>query len=126
VRVSAPALLAGYFWWRGDRLAVVLMVAWVGMSLNNVSVCIHDATMMVLPLFGDDGWGAGHDWRFILGELGWLEHTDSIAALARLAAVAASPLAWAWPGWFAREDLRPISRGGDAGVQWAGLPRRLR
>ena len=126
VQVSAPALLVGYFWWRGDRLAVVLMVAWVGMSLNNVSVYIHDATRMVLPLFGDDGSGAGHDWRFILGELGWLEHTDSIAVLVRLAAVAAFTLAVGLAGWFARQDLGPAAPDDDAGVEWAGLPRRYR
>lgn len=111
VQVAAPAGLAAYFLWRDDRPAVVLMVAWLGMSLNNVSVYIHDATRMVLPLFGDDGSGAGHDWRFILGELGWLGHTDSIATLVRLASVAAFIASVALACWFAREDLGPtVSR----------------
>ena len=35
--------LAAYFWWRRDRFAVILMVAWAAESLNNVSVYIGDA-----------------------------------------------------------------------------------
>ena len=49
-----------------DRFAVILMVAWAAESLHNVSVYIGDAQVMVLPLFGDDGSGAGHDWHNIL------------------------------------------------------------
>jgi len=79
LQVAAPLGLAGYFWWRRDELAVILMVAWAGESLHNVSVYIGDAEVMVLPLFGDDGSGAGHDWHNILGQMGWLDATDPIA-----------------------------------------------
>ena len=134
LQVAAPAALAGYFWWRRDRFAVVLLVAWTGMSLNNVSVYIHDATRMVLPLFGDDGSGAGHDWHNILGALGWLEHTDTIAWLVRLLAVLAFAGALGCAGWFARSDLQPPSSddgrdrhgGAEASTEWSHLPRRMR
>ncbi len=79
LQVAAPLGLAGYFWWRRDEFAVILMVAWAAESLHNVSVYIGDAEVMVLPLFGDDGSGAGHDWHAILGDLGWLGATDQIA-----------------------------------------------
>ena len=59
------------------------MLAWAAESLNNVSVYIYDATRMVLPLLGDDGSGAGHDWHNILARLGLLEHTDGIAYTVR-------------------------------------------
>ena len=134
LQLAAPAALAGYFWWRRDRFAVVLLVAWTGMSLNNVSVYIQDATRMQLALFGDDGSGAGHDWRNILGDLGWLEQTDTIAWLVRLLAVLAFAGALGLAGWFARSDLR--TTGSDAGpdeqvepeaiTEWSHLPRRTR
>ena len=124
VQIAAPAALAGYFRWRRDRLAVVLMVAWVGMSLNNVSVYIHDATRMQLALFGDDGSGAGHDWRNILGDLGWLEHTDTITGLVRFGSVVAFLGALGLAAWFAREDLGPTRSQGGPLAEWDHLPRR--
>ena len=103
LQVAAPLALAAYFLYRSDRFAVVLMVAWAAESLNNVSVYIGDAQVMVLPLFGDDGSGAGHDWHNILGRLDLLESTDTIARTTQLGSVllfvAALGLA-AW--WFVR------------------------
>ena len=51
LQVAAPLGLGGYFLWRRDRFAVILMIAWAAESLNNVSVYMYDATRMVLPLF---------------------------------------------------------------------------
>ena len=79
LQVAAPLLLAGYFWWRRDQFAVVLMVAWAAENLHNVSVYIADAQVMILPLFGDDGSGAGHDWHNILLELNALAAADQLA-----------------------------------------------
>jgi hypothetical protein len=36
---------------------------------------------MVLPLFGDDGSGAGHDWHNVLGAFGLLQQIDVLAGL---------------------------------------------
>ena len=93
LQVAAPLGLAAYFWRRREGFAVVLMVAWAAESLNNVSVYVGDAQRMVLPLFGDDGSGAGHDWHNILGRLGLLPQTDLLAALARGGSVALFALA---------------------------------
>jgi hypothetical protein len=85
LQVAVPLAFAAYFFWaRHDRFAVVLMLAWGAESLNNVSVYIYDATRMVLPLLGDDGSGAGHDWHNILSRLGLLEHTDGITYTVRI------------------------------------------
>lgn len=83
LQVAAPLGLGGYFWWRRDSFAAILMIAWAAESLNNVSVYVADAQIMMLPLFGDDGSSAGHDWHNILGTLGWLQSTDAIANLVR-------------------------------------------
>jgi hypothetical protein len=87
MQVAAPLGLGGYFWWRRDSLAAILMVAWAAESLNNVSVYVGDAQVMVLPLFGDDGSGAGHDWHNILSATGLLASTDTIATMVRTASV---------------------------------------
>ncbi len=83
MQVGLPLALGAYFLWRRDRMAVVLMLAWAAESLNNVSVYIYDATRMELPLVGDDGSGAGHDWHNILSRFGALSHTDAIAYTVR-------------------------------------------
>ena len=87
LQVAAPLALGGYFWWRKDRFAVILCAAWAAENLDNVSVYIGDAQRMVLPLFGDDGSGSGHDWHNILRDLGWLNATDAIANAVRAASV---------------------------------------
>ena len=87
LQVAAPFGLAAYFWWRRDWFAVILLIAWAAESLNNVSVYLGDAQRMVLPLFGDDGSGAGHDWHNILRDLGWLGATDQLANVVRTASV---------------------------------------
>jgi len=87
MQVTAPLLLGVYFWWRRDHLAVILMLAWSAENLHNVSVYIADAQVMLLPLFGDDGSGAGHDWHNILLALNALEATDQLALAVRTASI---------------------------------------
>jgi hypothetical protein len=87
LQVAAPLGLTAYFWWRRDRFAVIVMIAWAAESLNNVSVYVGDAQRMVLPLFGDDGSGAGHDWHNILRGAGLLGSTDTIARSVHVASV---------------------------------------
>ena len=86
-QVAAPLALGGYFWWRRDSLAAILMIAWSAENLHNVSVYIADAQVMILPLFGDDGSGAGHDWHNILLELNALEATDQLALVVKTGSV---------------------------------------
>lgn len=110
VQVAAPMALASYFWWRGDRLGAALLLGWLGMSLHNVAVYVGDAQRMVLPLFGDDGSGAGHDWHNILGALGLLQQTDVLAGLVTAAAALAFLGSLGLVAWWAWQDLRPAPR----------------
>ena len=112
MQVAVPLLLGFYFLWRRDRMAVALMVAWAAESLNNVSVYMYDAARMALPLVGDDGSGAGHDWRNIFTRLGLLEHTDVIAYTVRglSAAMFAAALGLAVWWWIKARDNRAESR----------------
>ncbi len=87
LQVAAPLALGGYFWWRRDSLAAILMIAWSAENLHNVSVYIADAQVMILPLFGDDGSGAGHDWHNILLALNALGATDQLAVVVKTGSV---------------------------------------
>jgi hypothetical protein len=88
MQVALPLAACAYFAHRRDSFAAIVTLAWAAESLNNVSVYVYDATRMVLPLFNDDGSGAGHDWHNILGELGLLGSTDAVAYLVRGLSVA--------------------------------------
>jgi len=61
---------------------------------------------MALPLFGDDGSGAGHDWHNILGRLGLLESTDAVARVIQLGSVLLFVAALGLAAWWC---LRPAS-----------------
>ena len=87
LQVAAPLALGGYFLWRRDSLAAILMIAWSAENLHNVSVYVADAQVMILPLFGDDGSGAGHDWHNILLALNALEATDQLALVVKTLSV---------------------------------------
>ena len=87
LQVAAPLALGGYFWWRRDSLAAILMIAWSAENLHNVSVYIADAQVMILPLFGDDSSGAGHDWHNILLQLNALDATDQFALVVKTCSV---------------------------------------
>jgi hypothetical protein len=94
-QVAVPLGLAAYFWHRRDGFAVIVLVAWAAENLNNVAVYVADAQAMALPLVGDDGTGAGHDWHNILGELGLLTSTDLLAGAVRAASIALFAVAFA-------------------------------
>jgi hypothetical protein len=111
MQVLLPLLLGGYFLWRRDRMAVVLMMAWAAESLNNVSVYIYDATRMELPLVGDDGSGAGHDWHNILSRLGALSHTDAVAYSVRGVSVALFVAAVGLAVWWWARSRREAAGG---------------
>jgi hypothetical protein len=95
-------------------MAVVLMLAWAAESLNNVSVYIYDATRMELPLVGDDGSGAGHDWHNIFSRLGALAHTDAIAYTVRGLSVAMFVVAVGLAAWWWARGRRESSVRGAA------------
>jgi hypothetical protein len=125
LQVAVPLGFGGYFWWRRDRFAVVLMLAWAAESLNNVSVYVYDATRMVLPLLGDDGSGVGHDWRNILSRLGLLRNTDGIAYTVRslsillfVAAIGLVVWGWAKARRESVEPLRPTAGRSPARKPW--------
>ena len=100
-QVGVPLALAAYFAGRRDRFAVIVLIAWSAESTHNVAVYVADAQLMLLPLVGDDGSGAGHDWHNILTELDLLASTSLVAGAVRAASLALFAVAFALAarGW---------------------------
>ena len=63
-QVIVPAVFVGYFARTRQRYAAAVTMAWVGVSLLNVSRYIGDARAQQLPLLG--GEDSIHDWWYLL------------------------------------------------------------
>ncbi|MBP9749805.1 MAG: hypothetical protein KBD21_03680 [Candidatus Pacebacteria bacterium] len=76
-QIVIPAVCAVAFWREQKMLSMRIMLWWLGQNMVNVSVYVGDARAQVLPLLGGDG--AGHDWAYLLHEMGLLAHDTAIA-----------------------------------------------
>jgi hypothetical protein len=68
LQLIVPLTFMGYFLRQRERHAASVMLWWVAENLWNISVYVKDARAQELPLIG----GGGHDWAYILSELGLL------------------------------------------------------
>jgi hypothetical protein len=85
-----PLVLVLRFRARGERFEAALCAIWLGESLMNVAVYLGDARAQALPLVG----GHTHDWAWLLGRAGLVEHCGPIAGALHVAASAGVLLAW--------------------------------
>jgi hypothetical protein len=79
---ALPLALAAAFWRQKNLFGAIVCVWWAGQNLVDVAPYIADARALQLVLLGGRT-GAeveGHDWEFILTELGWL-HRDRLIGL---------------------------------------------
>jgi hypothetical protein len=97
-QLALPVAFVVYFWRRADRHAASVALWWVAQNCWNVSVYVADARAQALPLVG----GGEHDWAYMLGRLGWLQHDQSLALDIRLLGAAiyvysvVAGFRWAW------------------------------
>jgi len=94
MQLIMPAAFVTYFWRRGDRHAATVALWWVAQNLWNISIYIQDAQAQELPLVG----GGEHDWTYLLGRLGLLNHDRLIGGVVRVAGA----VTYAWSclrGW---------------------------
>ncbi|MEO7085410.1 MAG: hypothetical protein ABI442_01610 [Gemmatimonadaceae bacterium] len=70
-----PSVFVGYFVRRKDLHAASVALWWVAQNFWNISVYVRDARAQELPLVG----GGEHDWAYILGRIGSLQHDQIIA-----------------------------------------------
>jgi hypothetical protein len=84
---------------------------WFGQNFMDIAPYIADARVMRLILLGGiTGHEAGgyHDWNFILGRLGWLEHDLVLADAAHLAGSASMLLFAVWGGMLLIRQWRSV------------------
>lgn len=78
-----PAAFVAHFLRRGERYAAAVCLWWVAQNCWNISVYVADARSQALPLVG----GGEHDWAWLLGTAGWLNHDAAIARAIHAAGV---------------------------------------
>lgn len=72
MQIILPSIIAIFFLRNNYRTGVQFSLLWLGQNFINISVYAADARAQKLPLLG--GNKVYHDWHYLLGELGLLEH----------------------------------------------------
>lgn len=92
-----PAIAFAMFLKQGDRFALAFCFAWLGTNLYDVARYVADARAMELelvsPFAGDE---IVHDWNWLLSEVGWLAHDQTLAGFARFLGSLAFLVFLAW------------------------------
>jgi hypothetical protein len=95
----APIIGMVMFLRQRDYFAVAFAWCWLGTNCFEVAAYAGDAVRMQLPLVTPGGGHPVHDWNYLLGALGWLGHTDAIAAAYRVSAHVSMLVGVAGMGW---------------------------
>jgi len=59
--------------------SALVMLWWVGENFVNISIYAADARAQALPLLGGDA--VGHDWAYLLAEVGLLSHDQIVGGV---------------------------------------------
>ena len=89
-QLFVPAACAFHFLRREQPFEAAVCGIWLGESLMNVAVYLGDAKATALPLVG----GGIHDWNWLLGRAGLIDHCESIAAVLHVLASGVVIGAW--------------------------------
>lgn len=85
-----------------DAFAVTFALCWLGTNFYHIAPYAADARARELPLVSPVSGAPLHDWHYMLGRLGWLQHDALIGDAFRLAGtlcMGAGLLAGAWLLW---------------------------
>jgi len=77
-QVLIPAVCVVAFLRTHQRASAAVALFWTGQSLADVAVYAADGRAMALPLLAE---GLIHDWNYILGHTGLLQHAEAIGRL---------------------------------------------
>ena len=115
LQLAVPVVLAGAFLRQGHRFGAAVCIWWAGENLLDLAPYIADARRLEIVLLGGRT-GAeveGHDWEYLLTEMGWL-HLDQTLGLAAYRiglAVMFGSLVWAGALlWRDRAAVAPSER----------------
>lgn len=81
---ALPLALAGVFLKQHDQFGAVVCTWWAGQNLLDLAPYIADARALQLVLLGGKT-GAeveGHDWEYLLGQMGWLRFDRTLGLVA--------------------------------------------
>jgi hypothetical protein len=79
MQIILPSIIAGFFLRNNYRTGVQFSLLWLGQNFINISVYAADARARRLPLLGGDK--VYHDWHYLLGELGILQHDQMVGLI---------------------------------------------
>jgi hypothetical protein len=77
MQIIVPLAFVIYFWLQTKYFETSIVMLWLGQSAINSSVYIADAFNKQLPLLGGDA--SIHDWNYLLGHFGVLDHATGIS-----------------------------------------------
>ena len=77
-QVLIPAICVVAFVRTHQRASAAVALFWTGQSLADVAVYAADGRAMALPLLAE---GLIHDWNYLLGHTGLLQHAEAIGRL---------------------------------------------
>jgi hypothetical protein len=105
LQCAAPLLAAILFLRQRDYFAIAFALAWYATNLFEVAAYSADAVEMSLPLVAPGGGEPIHDWNYALASVGWLRHTQTIAAIHRSGGHLVMATSLALGGWLVREMM---------------------
>ena len=105
LQCTAPLIAAVLFLRQRDYFAIAFALTWFGTNLFEVAAYAGDAVAMTLPLVTPGGGEPIHDWNYALATLGWLRHTQTIAAIHRGSAHLAMAVGLAFGGWLVTQMM---------------------
>ena len=79
LQVLLPAVCAWTFLKQRQPGSFAVALFWTGESVTDVAIYMADAKKRGLPLLGGDP--AGHDWHYLLGQLGLLNWAQALGRL---------------------------------------------
>jgi hypothetical protein len=111
-QMAIPLLCGSVFLLKNrDPFAAAVTLWWAGQSLMDLAPYVADARALRLPLLGGRT-GAeveGHDWEYLLGALGLLQHDVTLGRLSFALGALTMLAALGWAGavlWRQRERIR--------------------
>jgi hypothetical protein len=79
-QILIPAVIAGYFFFKGQKYSGAITLFWVGENFWDVSIYASDGQDAILPLLGG-GDTDSHDWLNLLSMMGITAHAQLVGSL---------------------------------------------
>ena len=89
LQLAAPLFSMVMFLKQRDYFAITFCFGWLSTNFVSMSVYMQDALRQALPLVSAEGGGDGegmiiHDWHWLFGHLGLLQHCEAIGWMVRM------------------------------------------